>query len=202
MPAYLGILLVAVALGVVVWLARSMGDIGNETALDAPWDRFCKARGLELVGARPLVGEKWPMITGVVGNVSVFIDVFEEHFGTHTATCTRLRASSLHVRPGVLRVCNREGATTSSGRIVRTGDGVFDEELVAFADNDEVVRVLGDATRSALLDLAHRTKLHVEVDDGAVTLLVREVLRRGDDLSLATDALVSVAASRPSGGYR
>ncbi|GEM_PF-5887062 len=202
MSQYLGIFIVALAIGVVVWLARSIGAEGVATSLDAPWGKFCEKHRLDLLLARPLVGEKWPMIAGFASDVAVSIDVFEEQVGVRKLVSTRLRAASSHVRAGVLRVCSRAGASVTSGRVIATGDTLFDADLVAFADTDDVARVLGDAGRSALLELAQRRRVHLEVDGGAITLLIRDVIHRSDELALAMDAVVQIAGARPTHGYR
>ncbi len=200
MGASFGIFIVVLAIAVVVWLARSIGDEGVATSLDAPWRRFCEEHGFGFFAARPLVGEKWPMISGVSGDVSLFIDVLEEQLGTRKLMHTRLRATSTHPRTGVLR-CTRRGISTK-GRVIATGDALFDEELATVAENDDVARILCEATRSALLALAQRRNVDLEVDNGGITLLVQDVLHDGRELESAMEVLVQLATSRPSRGYR
>jgi hypothetical protein len=185
----------------VVLLARGRPAEGVATRIDRPWSDFCEAHGLMIRPASGLLGEAWPMISGVVGGVPVDVDVRDDRYAGRTPS-TRVSATALVATRGVLRVEARDGRSPTTGRTVQTGDATFDGELRVYADGDAVARLLDGAVRRALLEVASRHELVLEIDTGKITLTVPGVLSQIDELDAAVRAAVACARARDSVGYR
>ncbi len=141
------------------------------------------------------------MISGNIDGVPVEIDVRDDRYAGR-APATRIVTRARAETRGVLRVESRDRHAAGAPSSIRTGDAEFDGEMSVFAETDAVARLLDGSVRRALLDVASRHELGLEIDSGRITLVVSGVLSRIEELDVAVRAAIACARARDSVGYR